>query len=202
MSIQGKNVIGIRRIAIERILKQYKVDQEIEIVVCRLKDPSFILNLTTRLANAAHNHQLLLNSNGGLKTSPKPSKASQHQSLINSLIQKQHSQLGLDQADLVRYLNLNEQIFNELINFQDPSYSSPSVATKSPRQKAPSSPPPSTPSNKQSAMKRTVVHHQETTSHTVRSISSNVITGRILTHFERELVKHKIKYRVEMLITI
>merc|ERR1739842_182545 len=45
VSIQGKNVIGIRRVAIERILKQYKVDQEIEIVVCRLKDPSFLLDL-------------------------------------------------------------------------------------------------------------------------------------------------------------
>ena len=58
VSIQGKNVIGIRRIAIERILKQYKVDQEIEIVVCRLKDPKFILNLkntTSTNTNTSNN---------------------------------------------------------------------------------------------------------------------------------------------------
>ena len=43
VSIQGTNVIGHSRGHIERALKQFKVDQEIEIVVCRLKDPSFIL---------------------------------------------------------------------------------------------------------------------------------------------------------------
>lgn len=188
MSIQGKNVIGIRRVAIERILKQYKVDQEIEIVVCRLKDPTFILNLTTRLANAAHNHQLLING----KQSPKHHHQKQHhQSLVNTLIQKQHSQLGIDQAEIARYLNLNEQIFNELINFQDPSYSpvaAAATATKTTtRPKAPSSPPPissssSSSSSQKQPMKRTVVHHQETTTTTtaVRSMSSsNVITGTV-----------------------
>lgn len=190
MSIQGKNVIGIRRVAIERILKQYKVDQEIEIVVCRLKDPTFILNLTTRLANAAHNHQLLIN--GSSKQSPKHHHQKQHhQSLVNTLIQKQHSQLGIDQAEIARYLNLNEQIFNELINFQDPSYSpvaAAATATKTTtRPKAPSSPPPTSSSSSSSSsqkqpMKRTVVHHQETTTTTtaVRSMSSsNVITGTV-----------------------
>ena len=88
VSINGKNVIGIRRVAIERILKQYKVDQEIEIVVCRLKEPSFILNLSK---------------------------------LINSTQTSTVKQENLTDTT-AKYRSLNEQIFNELITFQDPSY--------------------------------------------------------------------------------
>jgi len=92
VSIQGKNVIGIRRTAIERILKQYKVDQEIEIVVCRLKDPSFILNLSKLISKQQLKHQQL----------------------------QQHNQ-PINLAETAKFRNLNEQIFNELITFQDTS---------------------------------------------------------------------------------
>lgn len=92
VSINGKNVIGIRRSAIERILKQYKVDQEIEIVVCRLKEPSFILNLSKLIAN--------------------------HSALAD---QKPINQQFLE-ASIAKYRLLNDQIFNELITFQDPTF--------------------------------------------------------------------------------
>ncbi len=93
VSINGKNVIGIRRSAIERILKQYKVDQEIEIVVCRLKDPSFILNLSKLITNGTKN--------------PSDKKA-----ISPNLLE----------ANIAKYRLLNDQIFNELITFQDPTF--------------------------------------------------------------------------------
>ncbi|CAF0710182.1 unnamed protein product [Brachionus calyciflorus] len=104
VSIQSKNVIGIRRVAIERILKQYKVDQEIEIVVCRLKDPSFILN--------------------PLKKNQSHSKSS-----INSL---EKDQIVASASNISKYRSINEQIFSELISFQD-SYLNSSKSTSSSR---------------------------------------------------------------------
>jgi len=95
VSINGKNVIGIRRSAIERILKQYKVDQEIEIVVCRLKDPSSILNLSKQINNGSKN------TTDKIPASPE-----------------------LLEATIAKYRFLNDLIFKELITFQDLSFTS------------------------------------------------------------------------------
>lgn len=99
VSIQGKNVIGIRRTAIERILKQYKVDQEIEIVVCRLKDPAYLLNLT----NTSKNKTIIQSQTQSEKNSASASLRS--------------SNLSVNAASGNR--SINEQIFNELVSFQD-----------------------------------------------------------------------------------
>ena len=109
VSINGKNVIGIRRSAIERILKQYKVDQEIEIVVCRLKDPSFILNLSKLISNGTKNP------------------------IDKNPIDKKPISPHLLEATIAKYRLLNDQIFNELITFQDPTFIT--TTTQSPNKK-------------------------------------------------------------------
>ena len=115
VSIQGKNVIGIRRIAIERILKQYKVDQEIEIVVCRLKDPKFVLNLTKANQSPLSN-QVNLNSNSNTNS---VSSSCNNSKRISTDFAQNNTILNVVSD---KYRSINEQIFNELILFQDPSY--------------------------------------------------------------------------------
>ena len=120
VSIQGKNVIGIRRIAIERILKQYKVDQEIEIVVCRLKDPKFILNLTKANQNPLSNQANINNNNNNNSNSNSSNNNSKRVS--NDSVQNNLNINNIVNVDSAKYRSINEQIFNELILFQDPSY--------------------------------------------------------------------------------
>ncbi|RNA35218.1 Intermediate filament ifa-1, partial [Brachionus plicatilis] len=90
VSVQDKNVIGAKRIEIERLLEQYRVEQEIEIVVCRLKDPSYILNLSKKLSH--------------------------HSDLKKSDNQIFDHDLNVNSTKQLR--SLNDQIFSELISLQ------------------------------------------------------------------------------------
>lgn len=152
VSIQGKNVIGIRRVAIERILKQYKVDQEIEIVVCRLKDPTYILNLTNKSSSSSKIQNTNSNNNAS--------------SLIGASLAASESQ-----SLSSKYRSINEQIFNELISFQDTLFQN---QTKSSNQSLSSSR--SSQISTSSKMKKSESVHDYTRKETADNLSENLIS--------------------------
>ena len=152
--------------------------------MCRLKDPKFILNLKNSASFPTSTSTPNSNSNS--------STATQLNSAANSIAIKQQRAAIVDSNPLVnvdsaKYRSINEQIFNELIQFQDPSYSQPQPSNPSRSSRSNTSTSSSSQSINQAKMlKKTATtttttqqfhqYHQETT-YTSQTSSSNKKSG-------------------------